>query len=406
MENHSVPGGVDFTSDEGVVPTDPKSPGAANRSSRGSSSSNFAIHRDDYDVLESIFSDSRVLESILSDSRTGWLRVQGRDDIGIREIDNERRVYKLGLSGSRVKYLPCTIGKLQQLRVLDLSGTNLLWLPEEIGDLTQLFTLDLSGSGIKSLPPTIGKLQHLDTLFLRRTKNLFEIPKEIGDLTGLKSLHFNGSSIKCLPCTIGKLQNLSYLNLSDTKNLLRLPEEIGKLQNLKALDLNESNIKILPPSIWKLKNLECLDLRTSSENNLIVPEEIVDLENLTDLYADTNVSATVVDKLCFSKACKRALERTAFGINMHNKNKYNYSNKTTIIPILWPLLLNCATAAFSLQDELYLYDGFLSDGGLLFYFLESYQISEQDAIHQLLSSGWESFLQLIINCQECNSQAC
>jgi Leucine-rich repeat (LRR) protein len=70
------------------------------------------------------------------------------------------------------------IGNLKNLESLCL---NYIKPPESIGNLPCLTELDLSGTGVKSLPDSVGKLDALKVLSLVRCRNLTELPESFAD---------------------------------------------------------------------------------------------------------------------------------------------------------------------------------------------------------------------------------
>lgn len=81
------------------------------------------------------------------------------------------------------------------------------------------------------------------------------------------------------------LVNLNYLNISDT-NLEIVPKDIGNLNNLSNLVLHSNKICSIPDTIGQLSKLKFLDL---SRNNLEnVPEQISDLQQLSTLNLGSN----------------------------------------------------------------------------------------------------------------------
>jgi len=294
--------------------------------------------------------DSLVVSEILSSQ---WVSIEGDQIerqalklVEIRENDEERRVYKLRLTEddddyySDIRWLPPSIGKLQNLVELDLSRPKLLKeLPEEIGDLVSLNKMNLSNAGITSLPPSIGRLQNLVKLDLSYTKNLFQLPEEIGDLINLNELKLGFSKITSLPSSIGQLKNLKYLNLAWTRNLSELPDEIGDLASLSILRLWGSGIMSLPDSIGRLPGLIYLGLSSTFISELVSNEFMLMLvQNCRSLGSLGIQIEEGRKKVSYALACNRARSRTGF----ETKDK----NSIQIAPKLWPLILKYATRAF------------------------------------------------------------
>ena len=85
--------------------------------------------------------------------------------------------------------IPASIGRFKQLTMLQLDGV-VKTLPDEIGNLSNLFMLVLSNNPqLKSLPPSIGKLNQIVVMNLMGCdKGLFStLPKEVQDQFGTES---------------------------------------------------------------------------------------------------------------------------------------------------------------------------------------------------------------------------
>lgn len=89
---------------------------------------------------------------------------------------------------------------------------------------------------------------------------------------------------KEFPIEITKIPNLTTLNFGKC-NLTYLPPEIGRLTKLEVLNLHENELTELPKEIGLLKNLKILDV---SHNNLKLPIEIDNLENLSEITVGRN----------------------------------------------------------------------------------------------------------------------
>ena len=97
-------------------------------------------------------------------------------------------------------------------------------------------------------------------------------------------------SAKGIDPTLFTVQGLNYLKISHTC-LDNLPDEIQNLQNLTNLVLDLNKLKSLPKSIGKLTKLKVLDCSMNSIEN--VPEEFENLPQLSTL----NLSSNLIDNL-------------------------------------------------------------------------------------------------------------
>jgi Leucine-rich repeat (LRR) protein len=119
-------------------------------------------------------------------------------------------------------------------------------LPESIGNLSNLKELRLYGaldardndsdkptprSKVKNLPGTIGKLQNLEVLDLGRN-GIKDIPSQVGSLHKLKRLALDYNEIHELPAFVGNLKNLQELSVCSNGGI-KLPKSLSNLNGLK-----------------------------------------------------------------------------------------------------------------------------------------------------------------------------
>ena len=102
-------------------------------------------------------------------------------------LRSPREVYKLTLSGQKLKEIPTAVYRLPNLQVLDLSDNKLKELPGRIADLEHLEVLLLTGNKLRVLPDEIKELDNLGELYLRSNR-LVEIPAWVGGLSLLRKL--------------------------------------------------------------------------------------------------------------------------------------------------------------------------------------------------------------------------
>ena len=138
--------------------------------------------------------------------------------------------------------------KLEKLIIDNGNGCGMnISLPESIGNLSNLKVLRLYGalaqtdlsdtnkpippSKVKSLPGTIGKLQNLEELDLGRNA-MKGIPSQIASLQNLKKLALDFNDIHELPSFIGDLKNLQELSVCANRGI-KLPKSLSNLNGLK-----------------------------------------------------------------------------------------------------------------------------------------------------------------------------
>lgn len=118
---------------------------------------------------------------------------------------------------------------------LDLSGQKLKEVPAEIAQLKQLNALDLSNNKLRALPDWLGELEHLQELRISRNK-LVDFPAMICRLRNLERLDMSRNALTGLPECIGGLQRLVSLDLW-SNDLVEFPDAISGMQALRFLDL-------------------------------------------------------------------------------------------------------------------------------------------------------------------------
>lgn len=121
--------------------------------------------------------------------------------------------------------IPPSIGELTNLKVLRLFGA---LDPEEIES-----SVPVPSSKVKPLPATIAKLQNLEELDLGRNR-LQTIPPEISNLKNLKKLGLDYNDLHDIPSFIGELKNLRELCIRSNGGV-KLPQSLSKLSGLKIL---------------------------------------------------------------------------------------------------------------------------------------------------------------------------
>jgi Leucine-rich repeat (LRR) protein len=151
------------------------------------------------------------------------------------EIGNLKKLEKLIIDngngcGMNIS-LPESIGNLSNLKVLRLYGA---LDPTDLSDTNK----PIPPSKVKSLPGTIGKLQNLEELDLGRNR-IKSIPSQIGSLQNLKRLALDHNDIDELPAFVGNLKNLQELSVCDNGGI-KLPTSLSNLNGLKIFMGNNS----------------------------------------------------------------------------------------------------------------------------------------------------------------------
>jgi Leucine-rich repeat (LRR) protein len=153
------------------------------------------------------------------------------------EIGNLKKLEKLIIDNGNACQmnisLPESIGNLSNLKVLTLSGAI---DPREIGS-----DKPIPPSKVKSLPGTIGKLQNLEELDLSRN-GIKGIPSQIASLQKLKRLALDYNNIHELPAFVGNLKNLQELSVCSNGGI-KLPKSLSNLNGLKIF-MGNNKLKI------------------------------------------------------------------------------------------------------------------------------------------------------------------
>uniref|UniRef100_A0A7N2R0R3 ADP-ribosyl cyclase/cyclic ADP-ribose hydrolase n=1 Tax=Quercus lobata TaxID=97700 RepID=A0A7N2R0R3_QUELO len=254
------------------------------------------------------------------------LKKLGVIGIAIRElpssVEHLTGLTSLNLSNCKdLLSLPDTICSMTNLKALSLSGCSILdRLPKNLGNLTGLKELDVNKTAIRELPSSLRHLSNLTSLNLIDCKELLSIPNAICIMKNIKTLTLSGCpKLEDLPENIGNLIDLKKLEIIGTavrkppssifliKNLvlcshgcegtlsmqirnpvrLELPS-LSCLRSLVELELRDCNLRAIPNDIDSFHLLKKLNL---SENNFVcLPESIVRLSKLKDIYIENCTS--------------------------------------------------------------------------------------------------------------------
>lgn len=138
-----------------------------------------------------------------------------------------------------------------QVYRLDLSGQKLKEVPEEVFRFKNLNALDLSHNKLKALPDRLQELKHMQEFRASRNK-LTEVPKSFCRMVHLKRLDISRNALTGLPKCIGAFKQLVSLDLWDN-DLAEFPEEMGDMKSLRFLDLRAIQFEV--PEMEHLQNL-------------------------------------------------------------------------------------------------------------------------------------------------------
>ncbi|XP_078153849.1 putative disease resistance protein RGA1 [Carex rostrata] len=154
--------------------------------------------------------------------------------------------------------------KIESLRVLKLEG-DFTEIPHSIFKLKHLAYLGVTSSRLKMLPLSIGLLYNLQTLILD-CDSLEYLPESIGDLANLQFLYIQSIHIKKLPKSLCSLSNLLRLAIG-CYHLKKVPLYLRNLSTLHELTISSSHTLALPNTIGCLSSLEKLNLWSHGDRN-------------------------------------------------------------------------------------------------------------------------------------------
>ncbi|XP_060080726.1 malignant fibrous histiocytoma-amplified sequence 1 homolog [Ylistrum balloti] len=199
----------------------------------------------------------------LSDIRELRMRIETEDPLfyGLK---------KLKMRGRDLANIPPALFHLQELEVLDLSPERescltfrLMFVPRTICKLVNLKVLVLDTNELDEIPLEVTKLINIERLALSNNQ-LSWLPEGFNKLKKLKSLHLANNEFEEFPMQLCEIDGLEFLDLCDNK-LHVLPAEISRLSELHTLLLFFNRLEALPETICEMTYLNCLWIG----NNLI-----------------------------------------------------------------------------------------------------------------------------------------
>ena len=138
-----------------------------------------------------------------------------------------------------------------QVYRLDLSGQKLKEVPEGVYLLKNLNALDLSNNKLKVLPDRLQELRNMQEFRASRNK-LTEVPKSLCRLTHLKRLDLSRNALTGLPTCVGAFKEIVSLDLWDN-DLAEFPEEMAEMRALRFMDLRAIQFEV--PEMEHLQSL-------------------------------------------------------------------------------------------------------------------------------------------------------
>jgi len=197
-------------------------------------------------------------------------------------VDSTGRVTKLNLGSNSLKNkLSASFGDLSQLKELNLAYNEKLSagpIPASLGRLQQLEVLNLSDDHLNGeIPDSLGNLVKLETLDLGLNQSLGgSIPSSIGNLTQVVFINLSGDQLNGqVPSFLGNLSKLISFYARSNYFSGPIPEALASLPVLYNLDFGYNQLSGSLPAALGLHKLSSLDL---TGNNLLsgpIPDEIV-----------------------------------------------------------------------------------------------------------------------------------
>ncbi|CAL5347748.1 unnamed protein product [Camellia sinensis] len=159
-----------------------------------------------------------------------------------------------------LEYLPYNFHP-EKLVILDMQFSKIRTLWKDGKHFKSLKILNISNSKCLTKSPIFCALSMLEELLLEGCTGLMELHESIGLLDKLVHLNLKDcTNLRYLPSSIYKLKSVKRLNLAGCAKL-ELPEQLGDLESLTELLADGIAIKQLPLSIGRLKNLRSLSLK-------------------------------------------------------------------------------------------------------------------------------------------------
>ncbi|KAH6757485.1 hypothetical protein C2S52_023353 [Perilla frutescens var. hirtella] len=243
--------------------------------------SDVSMHDLVHDLAQSIMENKvpgiQIERNVTSASTIRQVNLQDRcvffpkcfqQDMDISSIMELTSLRVLNAFGTRIKYLPQSIGNLKHLRYLNFSCTEIHTLPNSLCGLWNLQILNLDYCRrVVALPKNMRYLHNLQHLCLEKCESLSEMPSRIGELIGLKTL-----STFVVGLNKGnQLEELQCLNISGRLHIRHLERVKDHMDAMKANIAEKMNLRRLTLS-WERKNASKLLLEKLAVEYIIEDE--------------------------------------------------------------------------------------------------------------------------------------
>nr|XP_017227347.1 PREDICTED: LRR receptor-like serine/threonine-protein kinase GSO1 isoform X2 [Daucus carota subsp. sativus] len=186
--------------------------------------------------------------------------------------------------------IPADIGNLQFLEELDLSNNSLSGtIPSSICKLTFISTMYLNTNNLEGeipFPTIAGQMSALKFLRLQNNRLSGRLPSAFGFLTSLQRVSLSNNQLEGpIPYSLGTLRSLSELYLDGNNFSGQIPSSLGHLSQLLALTISNNMLQEpLPHELSLLLNLQILDLSFNDINLSVIPEWLLGLPSLSQIY--------------------------------------------------------------------------------------------------------------------------
>ncbi|CAG5119224.1 unnamed protein product [Candidula unifasciata] len=203
--------------------------------------------------------------------------------------------------GNYLTRLPACFAECHNLTKLNLGFNYFTEIPYPVYRLTRLEILNLEHNDLESMDSEIQNLKNLRVLNL--SGNLLEeLPKELRMCRRIQELHLSGKfypggKLTEFPECISYLTELRYLDLS-WQHIGKIPRSIGKLRKLQVLNLKWNQLQKVSKELKKCARLKVVNLSGALRLLSAIPESLLELEDLEQLFLSDNFFTEVPQHVC------------------------------------------------------------------------------------------------------------